>query len=277
MIGYHESTTKGGVPKAIDRILELGCNVTQVFLSSPYSTKRPKLNEAEALETKKKLGDVKLFVHGPYTVNFAKDPNTNRWQTTLVQKLLQHAHAYGADHGVVFHMGKCNTSGQKYTVQQGLANMKQSVMEILSGNTMMSRLLLETAAGQGSELCWQWQTFADFYRDLFQEINDPAKLGVCLDTCHLFAAGHDLTVEFLDRVAHDLGGSHHIGLIHLNDSKGSLGCKKDRHELLGQGQIGFERLRTVIRWAQKHKIPMVLETKPPWEPQLEMVTQSFFL
>jgi deoxyribonuclease-4 len=265
--GFHESI-KGGIPAAIDRVMSLRCTAMQVFLGTPYATSQKALKLGDAVATKQKLTTpFRLFVHGPYTVNFAKPPDQTQWQLELVRELCRGAHQHGAE-GVVFHMGKHT----KLPRDQGMANMLRSVREIVKHPEFQGRLLLETAAGQGTELCWRWPEFAEFYQSL-QGCHD--RLGVCLDTCHLFAAGHDVTDrKFLDQMAEDLGGSHHIRLIHLNDSKGPKGCRKDRHEKIGQGHIGLEGLQTVIRWARDHGIPLVLETKPPWEPQLDTIVST---
>ena len=107
-------------------------------------------------------------------------------------------------------------------------------------------------------------------------MNGSGKVGVCLDTCHLFASGTDLSGEdsaglFCGQVADALGGYEHVRLIHLNDSKGILGCRKDRHEQVNEGFIGLEGLRTVAKWGKVHNIPMILETKPPFVPQMLLI------
>lgn len=267
--GFHEST-KGGIPKAIDRVIDSGCNSTQIFLGTPYVTNPSAIKLTDSETTRHKLSNLenqfKLFVHGPYTVNFAKPPNQTKWQQKLIQYLCKGADDHGAD-GVIFHMGKHT----KLSEEQGLHNMKESIRQTVSHRDFRGRLILETAAGQGTELCWRWESFADLYRSLESEHD---KLGVCLDTCHLFAAGHELNAQVLDKMAKDLGGAHHIRLIHLNDSKGPLGCRKDRHHKLGEGHMGSEVLHEIIRWGKEHQVPLILETKPPWQPQLEFIRKN---
>ncbi|WP_257267213.1 deoxyribonuclease IV, partial [Endozoicomonas sp. ONNA2] len=120
--------------------------------------------------------------------------------------------------------------------------------------------VIENTAGQGSNLGWQFAEIAE----IIDEVDDKSRVGVCLDTCHTFAAGYDLrtrddcqkTFAEFDKVI----GFHYLKGMHLNDSKGALGSRKDRHHSLGQGEIGWEVFRYIMSDKRFDGIPMVLET-----------------
>lgn len=199
-----------------------------------------------------------LYNHAPYTINLAKpwnskNPNdTTYWVRSCIE-VLKLSDAIGA-RGMVIHTGKPTKVLDPKT---GLANMIRYLHEIIPEATEQCPLLLETPAGQGTELGSTLQEFIDIYSEFNTE--ERKRFKVCIDTCHVWAAGHD-PYEYLlgwER-AH---GCQSIGLVHFNDSQRECGCRVDRHHYYTRpgGYIGYEILRKVAEWCNERNIDMVTE------------------
>ena len=159
---------------------------------------------------------------------------------------------------VVFHPGSFTTSSE----EEGLDAIVQSLDTILDRTETLDAIpLLENTAGQGSNLGWKFEHLAYILANLIQ----PERVGVCIDTCHTFAAGHPLgtpkdyeaTINAMDQAF----GLNKIKAIHLNDSKKEFGSRKDRHEHIGEGEMGVEPFRLLLNDKRFAKIPMYLETE----------------
>ena len=158
--------------------------------------------------------------------------------------------------GCVVHFGK-QLSLSRW---KAIDNMRDTIMHILDHSK--SKIILETSAGQGSELCHKLLEFANFYGSFSPKYK--RRLGICIDTCHIFASGYDIRTKagvnaFLKEFD-DLIGLENVMLIHLNDSERELGTRVDRHANLGDGEIGMPGLREFVRFAVKRNIPVILET-----------------
>lgn len=256
-IGAHVSIS-GGFPKAVDREVELGGNCGQIFSGSPqtWSGSQPDPDEAENFRRKSEEMDVGPWtIHGAYLINFAtpKDDLAEK-SVESVQQELYAAESLGVPY-YVFHPGAHTGAG----VERGIENVgrRLSRLEVPGG----VRLLLEDTAGKGTTLGKTFEQLEEMVRlsDL-----DYSDVGVCLDTCHMFSAGFDITEKSsLDNIVASIDdeiGLSNVHLLHLNDSKHPKGSEKDEHAHIGEGGIGEEGFKLFINNEGLRDKPMVLET-----------------
>jgi len=258
-IGAHCSTA-GGLPTAAAEAKALRCEAVQVFLKSnrQWAMRDLAEGEAEAFRAGLEAAGVRGAVaHGTYLVNLAsKDRRTQRLSRACFLAEARRAAETGID-ALVFHPGAHLGAGE----EEGFRRVAAALREAL-GATRGSpvRLLLENAAGQGSTLGVR---FEDLARMMGLAGDDP-RLGICLDTCHAFAAGHDLSTDAgYDAVMEDVDravGLARLRAVHLNDSKQGLGSRRDRHANLGKGVLGRTVFRRLVNDPRLAEVPMVLET-----------------
>ena len=256
-LGAHVSIS-GGFPKAVEREVDLDGNCGQLFVGSPrgWATSAVDADEAEAFREASEAADVAPWiVHGTYLVNLAT-PKADLAEQSIdaVQAEVDAAAALGIPY-YVFHPGAHTGAGE----ETGLQNVADwlSTVDVPGGVTV----LLENTAGRGTTV---GKRLADLETVMAAcELGDDA-LGVCLDTCHLFAAGYDFRDD--DGMA-DLAaevettvGDEAVRYLHLNDSKHPLGSEKDEHEHVGEGAIGAEGFRRFVNHETLREKPMVLET-----------------
>lgn len=256
-IGAHVSIS-GGYPKAVGREVELGGNCGQLFPGSPrgWRVTQPEEGETESFKEKSEKEGVKPWlVHSGYLINLAtpKDDLAKK-SMKAIQKELKVAEKLGAPY-YTFHPGAHTGAGEKQGIQS-IAN-RLSKLQIPEGVTV----LLENTAGKGTTL---GKTFEQLGRMVQLSDYGYSKLGICLDTCHLYAGGYDFTskdksdeiLEELDQVI----GLENLHFLHLNDSKHPLGSEKDEHEHIGEGKIGEKAFKIFINHEKLRDKPMVLET-----------------
>ncbi len=203
----------------------------QIFLGNPQGStvNIPEDDIEQAAKIIKEKG-IRLYIHSPYIINLCYEPGTqNDYPVELLRKNLKYGAAIGAK-GVVVHVGK----SVKQDLDSALYNMSFNIMRACEVATPDCPLLLETPAGQGTELLTKSTDFLEFV--LAQE---QPNLKICLDTCHVFAAGEN-PLDYVKKVPVDL-----LRLIHFNDSKEGQGCCKDRHEFPGLGKVGTEILKAI--------------------------------
>ena len=193
------------------------------------------------------LGQRELFIHGSHTTNIS---NPSVYLKSIVRDL-QLGHETGCS-GVVIHVGKYESKDLKQKPKFGLNNMGINLQTLLETAQESCPLILETPAGQGTELLVDIQEFIDFYKR-FQAPN----FKICIDTCHVFAAGYD-PYDYLLKI-HEQCGKKAIRIIHYNDSKKPQGSRVDRHAAIGFGHIPLESLHKVLEYAAQHGIPLVRE------------------
>ena len=258
-LGAHESIA-GGMYKAFDRAQSAGCDALQIFVKpnrawavKPLTKKDIDLFRAKAVDT-----DVQPVVgHASYLLNLGT-PDAILWKKSIDTLIveLERCEALGIPY-LVLHPGSHVGTGE----EAGLARVAQALGEVHAGTPgLHARTLLETTAGQGSSLGYRFEHLAW----LMDNAPDGERLGVCLDTCHVFAAGYELrtpggyaaTMGEFDRVV----GLEQLKAIHLNDSKGDLGNRKDRHNHIGKGYIGLEGFRHILNDARLAGLPALLET-----------------
>jgi deoxyribonuclease-4 len=220
----------------------------QIFLGGPQTSKFKVADEdiaagsAILAETR-----TRFFVHSQYIINLAKAAEGgDTWHTDCLRRNLEVAVASGC-RGVVVHVGK--SVGQEKSV--AIEQMRANIAACLSAATPECPLLLETPAGQGTELLTDPDEFIGFVTSF----ND-SRLRICVDTCHVFACGHD-PLTYIKKVQEADPALLH--LIHYNDSAEPCGCRKDRHAHMGTGHIGMEKMETIARHCHSATLPMVIE------------------
>jgi deoxyribonuclease IV len=220
----------------------------QIFLSGPQNsnikTDDKDLASAHALID---ATGARIFVHSQYLINLSNKDTPDAWHEKLLIKNLQVCRAFGGK-GVVVHVGKA----VKLQKGEALEQMRAAISHVLPHATPECPLLLETPAGQGTELLTDMKEFLDFVES-FQSTS----LRVCVDTCHVFASGHDPKV-YLEAA---LARSGLLKLVHYNDSLGACGSCVDRHAHIasGEGLIGFPKMSEIAELCSSHNIPMVIE------------------
>ena len=263
-IGAHVSAA-GGLREALRRAREIGAEVIQVFPGNPRQWRRAPLSVEELAASGRDLrrAGIPLFVHSIYLINLASpDPQLAERSSTA----LAHALAFGAlcgSAGVVTHVGSHRGEG----FERALGRVSDSVSRAFDlarrqtadvGPAALPPLLFESAAGSRNSV---GGSVVELARLLGVA---PGQSGVCLDTAHLFAAGHQIhTAEGLDRYFDELDGSvglRRVGLVHLNDSRSEFGSRADRHENLWEGRIGRAGLALWVGRPELRDVAMVIET-----------------
>ena len=260
LIGAHESIA-GGIAKSIDRALEDRCEVVQIFTGAPGRWKVPPVTEAAADAFKKawaESGIGAIHVHGAYLINPA-GPDEDLWKRSLValEEEYLRCSSLGVN-GLIIHPG----SYKDTSTGAGIKRAAEMVGTLLAKHTDGPPILLENTAGSGSVLGGTFEELAA----IREGSNAPDRVFFCFDTAHAFAAGYDLrdgkrvksAMERIDGEA----GIENIKAVHLNDSMREFGSGIDRHERIGEGQIGEKGFRLLLRKEVFAEVPGFLETKP---------------
>jgi deoxyribonuclease-4 len=259
LLGAHVSTA-GGIHKAIDRIEELGgAEAVQIFTQSPR-TWRPTKHEAENIERfkerRKEAGVESVLCHAVYLINLAT-PKKDLYRKSVDALLgtVDVACAIEAD-GVVFHIGSHLGAGVESGLDRVVRALRRALRRCEDTETW---ILLENSAGAGDTIGRSISELAVVY----DRLDRHTRLGVCLDSCHLWVSGVDVTDErALDAVLHELEegiGLDRLRALHVNDAKDALGSNRDRHENIGKGKIG-DALGVFLGHPQLQDLPAVLET-----------------
>lgn len=258
MVGAHLSISKG-YPAAARQAAELGLNGFQYFTRNPRGGAVRRLPEEEAAAFQKerqKAGLGAVIAHLPYTVNLGSaEPRLLEFATMVVREDTERARSLGVEL-VVAHPGHYGEEG----LEAGLARVAQVLAAGLAGREQGPVFCLETMAGQGHELGGTLEEIAA----LVKTLRPAVRIGICLDSAHLFAAGWDLRTWFgIDKLVakiDELVGWGSVRAVHLNDSKAPLGSCRDRHELLGRGELGLEGIKAIVTHPVLSKLPFFLET-----------------
>ncbi|MGQ4490956.1 deoxyribonuclease IV [Streptomyces sp. 372A] len=260
-VGGHVPVAGGLARTGLPYAREMGAEAVQVFVANPRGWATPAGNPAQDALFREQCAaeSVPAYVHAPYLINFGSHtPATVERSVESLRHSLRRAREIGAL-GVVVHTGSA-TGGRPR--EEALAQVRTHMRPLLDELTHDDDpfLLLESTAGQGSSLCSRTWDFGPY----FEALDAHPKLGVCLDTCHIFAAGHDLAgpggmKETLDLLVETVGEGR-LKLIHANDSKDVSGAHKDRHENIGSGHIGEEPFRELFTHPATEGVPLVIET-----------------
>ncbi len=259
-LGAHIQVGGGLARTGLAQVEALGARAVQIFVSNPRAWAVPvgdPAQDATFRDTCARMG-IPTFVHAPYLVNVGSPAATTlRNSVAALAATLARASAVGAQ-GVVVHTGSAVTGGQR---DAALKQVREALLPLLDALPEGAPdLLLEPTAGQGQALCSRVDELAP-YLDV---LDSHPRVGVCLDTCHLFAAGHDLaapggvrsTLNAVVKVA----GRGALRLVHVNDSKDPCGSGKDRHANIGAGRIGADAFAELFRHPATRGVPMVIET-----------------
>jgi deoxyribonuclease-4 len=254
LIGAHCS---GGVKSALDKAAEMGAEAVQLFTQSPraWRTPEPDPETYERFRARRdELGIGAVFCHAVYLINLAA-PNDEVYEKSVatMRSTMQIACAIGAD-GVVFHVGSHLGSGFEHGLERALPALEQ-VLELCSDETW---LLMENSAGTGGTIGRSLEELATLY----DRLDRHPRLGVCLDSCHLFASGYDVTdVSKMASVVDELDatiGLDRLRALHVNDSKTALGSNRDRHDNILGGLMG-EGLGAFLAHPKLQGLPAILE------------------
>ncbi|MGC8783507.1 MAG: deoxyribonuclease IV [Armatimonadota bacterium] len=259
LLGAHMPTT-GGLHKAIISGHEIGCTAVQLFTASPRQWRARPLSEEEIRAFAKAREETNIHTiisHDSYLINLAA-PNGDILQRSREAFLeeLQRAESLNIP-WVVTHMGAYLDSSE----QEGLAVLGESVRLLLQQTEGMKvGIALETTAGQGTNLGYRFEHLAR----IIDMAGGSERVGVCFDTCHVFVAGYDIrTPETLSATLDEFNrviGLDRLKVIHVNDAKKPLGSRVDRHEHIGDGELGKETFRILLQEPRLMHVPVILET-----------------
>jgi deoxyribonuclease-4 len=258
-LGAHMSIA-GGVDRALERGASIGCDTVQIFLKNNMQWRGRQLLATEVQRFKLRQNETKIrpvFAHSSYLVNLAAS-NALFLRRSIAAMIdeIDRATQLGVPF-IVMHPGAHMGVGER----PGLRRIARSLDKIFRATRKSSvQIALETTAGQGTNLGYRFEHLAE----VIALVKQPERMAVCIDTCHVHAAGYDIrtpsgyrkTMKEFDRVV----GCGRVAAFHLNDSKTPLGSRVDRHAHIGKGQIGLAAFRCVVRDARWRKLPMVLET-----------------
>ncbi len=239
---------------AVEESLNNKANAMMIYLGAPQSARRVEvskylIDEYKGLE--KTINPEDIVIHAPYIVNPAS-VEKHAFATEFLIKEIERMNTFGAKY-LVLHPG----AHTKFTVEEGIETLVNSLKKILA-NTKDVEILLETMAGKGTELGASFKQMRQIL-----DLVSSERLGLCLDTCHVWEAGYDLSnypLFITELEKYDLVKT--IKVIHVNDSKNQMGAHKDRHENLGKGFIGLKPLKDIVNGEEFKDAIKILET--PW-------------
>ena len=261
MVGLHISAA-GSLDLAFDRAAEIGATTFQIFTRNPNQWKfKPIPDETVAAfrQKRKESAFGQVVDHMPYLPNLASsERSTMKISRFTLGEEVKRCDALGIDYLVV-HLGSHLGKGAAV----GVANIAFACDEALAGSDGKTEILLENMAGQKNCVGARFEEI----RGILDKTTERSRVGVCLDSCHLFAAGFDLrneeAVEGTMELFNEIVGLEKLKVIHLNDSKGPLGSRLDRHENIGEGKIGRNGIRALLRYPGVAERPIIMET--PYE------------
>ena len=258
LLGAHVSIA-GGVGQALRSGAELRCEAVQIFVKSNVQWRMPPLRREERvdfLSARRRLG-ILVFAHSSYLINLASaDVRVRRRSIGSLGAELRRCAALGLPF-IVLHPGAHGGAGPKEGIRKIAAGLDEALDAAGTGGP---KVLLETTAGQGTSVGGRFEELAE----IIAASRRAERLGVCFDTCHVFAAGYDIrtpngyarTMGEFDRLV----GLRRLEAFHLNDCKGSLGARLDRHTHIGRGTVGLGAFRALLHDRRFEWLPMVLET-----------------
>lgn len=259
-VGHHINISNGFESSA-DYAKTIGATVYQIFLSSPQQYKKSSYSDESFVELKSRLekNKIKIVVHGSYMLNFCNDPNSyiHKKAIDLLISDLNDSVKFDAI-GVIIHMGK----SLKLDQDTAFNNYVLGIKKVLSDSDQKSVLILETGAGQGSEICTSIFDLSKLYNSFTEQEKNRIKF--CIDTCHVYSAGYDIGNQyyvdvFITLIEKYLGWNN-VACIHLNDSHCFLNSRKDRHRDITKGYINELGLKKFVNKCFSLNIPVILET-----------------
>lgn len=280
LIGSHVSMNgKEMMLGSVKEALSYGSTTFMFYTGAPQNTSRKpidalRIDEAKQLMKDNNIDIDNVVVHAPYIINLANTikPETFELAVDFLKQEIERCEAIGVSR-LVLHPGSHVKAGD----EAGLNQVVKGLDMVLNENQKV-KIALETMAGKGSEVGKDF----DQLQYIIEHVKYNELLGVCLDTCHLHDGGYDLTQfdAILDEFDQKIGLDRLL-VVHINDSKNPMGARKDRHENLGHGYIGFETLNAIVHHPRLEMIPKILETpyieqKAPYKEEIDMLkTQTF--
>ena len=254
-IGCHLSISNGF--EAIGKqALEIGANTFQFFTRNPRGGSARKIEQADVDALKQLISEnsfSQILAHAPYTMNLCSaKPETREFALNTLKDDLQRME-YLPDNLYNFHPGSHTGQGVEKGTEQIISALNEAMFP-----EMNTTVLLETMAGKGSEIGGKFEEL----KAIIDGVDYKDKIGVCLDTCHVFDAGYDI-VNNLDGVLDKFDriiGLDRLKAIHINDSMNYLGCHKDRHQKIGEGAIGIDAFKRIVNHPSLKNLPFFLET-----------------
>ena len=272
-IGYHASISKGFL-YAAKEATSIGANTFQYFSRNPQGGKaKPWDNDdfIKYIQYAKENGIEQILCHAPYTLNAcSSNPDTREFARLCFKEDIEKLELFG-NALYNFHPGSHTGQG----VEVGVNQIAEILNEVLYPE-MKTTVLLELMAGKGSEIGRSFDEIAS----IITKVDCKDKIGICLDTCHVYSAGYDI-VNDLDNVLEELDSKIGLDLlkaIHLNDSKMPFNSNKDRHECIGDGVIGLEAIIRIINHPKLKHIPFYLETPnelPGYQKEIELLKNNY--
>ncbi|MCQ6273658.1 deoxyribonuclease IV [Bacillus sp. V3B] len=283
-IGSHVSMSgKKMLLAASEEAVSYGANTFMIYTGAPQNTRRKKLEDLNievGREHMKENGIEEIIVHAPYIINIgnAVNPATFELGVNFLRTEIDRTEAIGAGQ-IVLHPGAHVKEG----AEVGIGKIIEGLNEVLTGDEKL-QIALETMAGKGSECGRSFEELAM----IIDGVKHNDKLSICFDTCHTHDAGYNLVEDFdgvlesFDRII----GIDRLKVLHINDSKNVQGARKDRHENIGFGHIGFKALNDIVHHPQLTEVPKILETpyvgedknskKPPYKQEIAMLRNQSF-
>lgn len=283
-LGSHVSMSgKKMLLAASEEAISYGANTFMIYTGAPQNTRRKPVEELNIPAGRAHMleHDIKeIVVHAPYIINIgnSQKPETYELGVSFLKSEIARTHELGAKQ-IVLHPGAHVNAG----AELGIKQIIQGLNKVLEKDQEV-QIALETMAGKGSECGRSFEELAEIIHGV--QLNE--KLSVCLDTCHVHDAGYNIVEDF-DGVLNEfdkLIGLDRLKVLHINDSKNARGTRKDRHENIGFGYIGFEALCYIVHHPQLVDIPKILETpfvgedkkdtKPPYKHEIAMLKSKTF-
>lgn len=281
-IGSHVSVSAPNYLKgALEEALSYGANAFMVYTGAPQNTKRipiekMKVEEMQAIMQAKEIPLDHIITHAPYIINLANTTKESTFElaTSFLCKEIERVKQIGSK-VLVLHPGSHVGAGEEAGINQIVKGLDEVASQVEFGEV---KIALETMAGKGSEIgcCF------DHIKQILNKVKDNSMLGVCLDTCHLHDSGLDLSKfdEILDEFDQAIG-LERLLCVHVNDSKNVCGARKDRHENIGFGKIGFQNLHHIVHHPKLEHVVKILETPyvekcPPYQYEIEMLRNGVF-
>ncbi|NWN94154.1 MAG: deoxyribonuclease IV [Bacillus sp. (in: Bacteria)] len=260
ILGKHVSIA-GGLDKAFKRASDIGCNSMQIFVKNPRGWKMREVDEKEANDFKaqrEKYNINPVVVHAAYLINLAS-PKDELWGKSIsaLKSEYERCSRLGAEY-LIFHPGSHTGSGLK----AGINKIAEALNKILAEVKSETMILLENTAGAGTGI---GEEFSEL-KSILDKLEEPERVGVCIDSCHAFTAGYNLkdeaALEQLIEEFDQLIGLEKLKVIHLNDSKHECCSNKDEHAHIGKGKIGSDAFKRIINHPELKDRVFILET--PW-------------
>lgn len=255
IIGTHMSVAKG-IAAAAENTVKMQADTMQIFSRNPRGSGYRDYEEKEIerfQEIRRTGGLGPILAHAPYTMNLASDKDkVYEFACMVLREDVARMDRLGIEN-LVFHPGSHTGIG----VEKGIVNIVRGLDQAITGEEKIT-VLLETMSGKGTEIGGRFEEL----RAIRDGAAHPERIGICLDTCHVFAAGYDI-VHDLDGVLQEFDeilGLELLKAVHLNDSMMPFGSRKDRHAVTGEGEIGMEALLQIVTHPRLRHLPFYLET-----------------